>query len=330
MRNIFGMLVVLLGLVSFDAAAAEYQGLAEKNHIVGSKITAADLEGKVVFVEYWGLQCPPCRAAMPHLQQIWEKHGSSGKFMMFGSHLQGRNEKAIKDFVEKNKVTFPIYQGVSVVGAPVQGGIPHAVLIDHTGKVVKAAHPSQLYGLVDDLVKAAPETRFIVGSFDAKFHKSAIAKLTPGKSIEGVMKDLERKSKGETPSAAEARTLLAKCQAWVDSEKASINTALTATPALAVERIQVYKRVVPSDKSFDAKLSELRGNREVQSLMQIRKTMTTELERFAKNPKPSKMTAAKFESLKKRLGEITDTSLAEEVKFLTAELETHLKTVTPS
>ena len=47
-----------------------YPAFDDSKYIHGPKITASSLKGKVVFFEYWGINCPPCIASMPHLQEL--------------------------------------------------------------------------------------------------------------------------------------------------------------------------------------------------------------------------------------------------------------------
>ena len=51
-----------------------YPAFDDSKYIHGPKITASSLKGKVVFFEYWGINCPPCIDSMPHLQELQDKY----------------------------------------------------------------------------------------------------------------------------------------------------------------------------------------------------------------------------------------------------------------
>ena len=91
--------------VPASAQAAEskvtYPAFNDGSHIHGPKLKASDLKGKVVFFEYWGINCPPCIASMPHLQELQEKFQSKG-FTVIGSHSQLPSPR-VKQFLEEKK-----------------------------------------------------------------------------------------------------------------------------------------------------------------------------------------------------------------------------------
>ncbi len=39
----------------------------------GKEMTTADLKGKTVFLNFWATWCPPCRAEMPSLNELYNK-----------------------------------------------------------------------------------------------------------------------------------------------------------------------------------------------------------------------------------------------------------------
>ena len=86
---IAAMTVPALSLAAEQANGSKvtYPAFNDSSHIHGPKLKTSDLKGKVVFFEYWGINCPPCIASMPHLQELQEKFQSKG-FTVIGSHSQ--------------------------------------------------------------------------------------------------------------------------------------------------------------------------------------------------------------------------------------------------
>jgi len=47
-----------------------------------SSLQAADLQGKVVLMNFWGTWCPPCLAELPHIADIHEKYADRDDFKL--------------------------------------------------------------------------------------------------------------------------------------------------------------------------------------------------------------------------------------------------------
>ncbi len=237
------MVVVCLTDVSAGGGGL-FDGLSKAKHIYGDKVTAKDLKGKVVFLEYWGVHCPPCRASFPHLVKLQKKYAKTGKFTVLASHRQMTAEEA-KQFCASQHVNFPVYHMYTVKGAPCGRGIPHAVLIDHTGKVVKAGHPSELYDMVAKLVKETPTPPApILGGLKVKFWKSQAKALGAGGPVLGVLNLLRNSSGGGTPKAEEAAKIVKAVEHYLDSRTKSLLALAENKPALAYNEIKPFLRQV--------------------------------------------------------------------------------------
>ncbi|GAB4463702.1 MAG: TlpA disulfide reductase family protein [Armatimonadaceae bacterium] len=38
-----------------------------------TELKLSDYKGKVVILDFWATWCPPCKASMPHLEQVWQQ-----------------------------------------------------------------------------------------------------------------------------------------------------------------------------------------------------------------------------------------------------------------
>jgi len=105
-------------------------------------IGTGDLEktkGKGVVIEAWGVNCPPCIASLPHLQELSVKH--KDKVLFFGAECQMSDKKAIQAVIKKAGVTYPIFSGLDK--CPINfSAIPRAFVFDADGKMIYDGSPS--------------------------------------------------------------------------------------------------------------------------------------------------------------------------------------------
>jgi thiol-disulfide isomerase/thioredoxin len=105
----------------------------------GLKISGT--EGKVVFLEFFGHQCPPCLASVPHLVNLQKKH--KDKLAIIGVEVQGLNEAQLKAFAQSKGINYTVISGqkerlfVSYISqrAQWQGSIPFLLVLDTKGDV---------------------------------------------------------------------------------------------------------------------------------------------------------------------------------------------------
>jgi len=74
----------------------------------GESITLSDLRGSVVVVNLWASWCPPCRAEMPALQQVYENNRDRGLEILAVNTTYQDQETEARAFVEEMGLTFPV------------------------------------------------------------------------------------------------------------------------------------------------------------------------------------------------------------------------------
>lgn len=101
----------------------------------GKEISLSDFKGKKVFLNFWASWCGPCKAEMPHMQQLYEE--TKDKDIVILAVNVGEDKDKVKGFIEENKYTFPVVLDIKQEVA-IQYGIsafPTTFFIDEEGYV---------------------------------------------------------------------------------------------------------------------------------------------------------------------------------------------------
>jgi thiol-disulfide isomerase/thioredoxin len=107
----------------------------------------AQLKGKVVLLEFWATWCKPCEQMFPRVKELYSPRATQGLnvlaltrfFMAYGGtdEQQAQEIQLIREFVERNKIEFPvgISQDESTQTAFGATALPMLALIDRRGIV---------------------------------------------------------------------------------------------------------------------------------------------------------------------------------------------------
>jgi cytochrome c biogenesis protein CcmG/thiol:disulfide interchange protein DsbE len=110
--------------------------LSELNFLTidGKEVKLSDYKGKVVLINFWASWCPPCKEEMPVLEKVYQKYNDKN-FVILAVNMD-TSEGAMKEFLEKNRYSFPIVRIKGEAGLNIPG-LPTSYLVDKDGSVKK-------------------------------------------------------------------------------------------------------------------------------------------------------------------------------------------------
>jgi len=242
------------------AQAVEWQNIDEGSWLGGAKITSAEkLAGRIVLVDVWGYQCPPCKALLPKVEEIWKNFGlpANKPLVVVGSHRQQRNDAAIKALIDKHKLTYPVYQNAGIVeGEPSSGGsLPFMYVLDHRGKVIyKGRDEHQAIEVIVEALPKVGKLPSLCDGVDLVVYKNMEPRLVFGKPIKPMVTKLETEAKSKNyERAEEARKLLAAIEHAKAETKEEIDFQIGHDPVAAVKLIMQVKTTWPDLYESDYK-----------------------------------------------------------------------------
>jgi peroxiredoxin len=103
--------------------------------IDGGTLELASLQGKAVIVDFWDTWCPPCKKAMPHLQELSVAYDD--ELVVVGVAMGRDGLAKIRSFVQDNGLTFTMALANEAIVRDFGGltSIPTTFLIDADGVI---------------------------------------------------------------------------------------------------------------------------------------------------------------------------------------------------
>lgn len=152
MKNLLIKALLLFSLLTYAQAAGDKSPLApmKMTDITGKTydvqgteqgLKIKGLEGKVVFLEFFGHKCPPCLASIPHLIKLQNKH--KDKLAIVSIEVQGYNHAQTAKFAKEKGMNYIVVSEekaselVNYIQQRAQwrGSIPFLVALDPKGDV---------------------------------------------------------------------------------------------------------------------------------------------------------------------------------------------------
>ncbi|MBQ3747960.1 MAG: TlpA family protein disulfide reductase [Kiritimatiellae bacterium] len=234
----------------FANGAAKWKNLDDKSHVSGPKLTEADLLGKAVLVYYWDASEEASVKYLPEVEKVWNSFKTK-KFQVVGNYVGTKNDEKVKELVQKNKVTFPVYYKFSLDPDPkVQWErVPYFNVVNHRGvSVLGKAGVKEAIEAAVEAIGAIGMPVSLCGDVEFKKFKGMAGQLKLGKNLTNILKTLEKKKADKDPNvSSEASEIISAVESAKDDIKSDIELYCEADPAEAIKLIQLFMKTWPKD-----------------------------------------------------------------------------------
>lgn len=113
--------------LSFESQAFTLQDLN------GNQVQMADLEGQVVFLNFWATWCGPCKAEMPSIESVYKDMGEEVVFLC----VSYEEPEVISKFMNREGYDLPVYFPVNAIPQQLAAeALPTTLIINSEGQIV--------------------------------------------------------------------------------------------------------------------------------------------------------------------------------------------------
>ena len=235
----------------FADGAAKWKNLDDKFHVSGPKLTETDRLGRAVLVYYWD-DTADCIKYLAEVEKVWSAFKTK-KFQVVGNYVGTKNDEKVKELVQKNKVTFPVYYNFSLDPDPKVGfqKAPFFNVVSHRGvSVYGGAGVKDGTEKIVDAIGAIGMPISLCGDVTFKKFKSLEKQLALGKNVSSIVKNLEKQLKSKDSNVvAEAQEIISAIDSAKDDVKEDIALYREADPAEAIKLINLFLKTWPKDDS---------------------------------------------------------------------------------
>lgn len=146
--------------------------------VQGDPVKAFDTN-HVYIVEFWATWCGPCRASIPHLNELYQKFKDKG-VIAIGQDVWDQDD-GVAAFVKKmgDQMTYRValddksqetngFMAVNWMRAAEQNGIPTAFVINKQGRIAWIGHPM---GLNEQILEDILAGRFDITKYAAEYER---------------------------------------------------------------------------------------------------------------------------------------------------------------
>ncbi len=121
----------------------------------GTTRSLADYKGKLVLMDFWGSWCPPCRAAMPGVQNLHKRYKDQGLAVLGMNYERAKDADPAKFMKDHGYDYELLLNAEKICDAYKITGFPTFYLINQEGKIIWSAigHDPKHEAELDELIK---------------------------------------------------------------------------------------------------------------------------------------------------------------------------------
>ena len=112
---------------------------------------------KLIFLNFWGTWCPPCREEWPTVQKLYDAKKGKVDFVLIAMQDE---ESKVRAFLKEHQYTVPVYIAQSPISNNVLPKVfPTSFLLDKTGRILlkedasKDWNSKSVHDFIDNLTK---------------------------------------------------------------------------------------------------------------------------------------------------------------------------------
>lgn len=134
----------------------------------GETHSLSDYRGKIVFLNFWATWCPPCKAELPYIQELYEEYQAmeDPDVVFLGVTFPGNGDEqdidGVTQFLEENGYTFPVLMDTEAsLALPYYiTAYPNTYLINPDGNVLGYVPGGMTKDIMEDVIAQAKEASY--------------------------------------------------------------------------------------------------------------------------------------------------------------------------
>lgn len=125
----------------------------------------SDYKGKIVFLNFWATWCPPCKAELPYIQELYEEYQAMEDAdvvflgVVFPSYRNEQDVEGVTEFLSEKGYTFPVLMDTeaSLMQSYYITAYPTTYMIDPDGNVLGYIPGGMTKAVMENVIEQARE-----------------------------------------------------------------------------------------------------------------------------------------------------------------------------